>query len=129
MSNVRPLMSAQSKTRAECLRALIAFPIPIDPVVVELSTFSWDASEPLATLRIADVKRILERYLHGALTAAQVTRWADLIECREDISTLEEEEKVNSIIFRLANPSLNEPLTEALARSICGELRGTARGV
>jgi hypothetical protein len=71
--------------RRPLLCALIAYELPIEPVLAQLSAHGWDIDEPLVTLGADDVVRVLDRYLEGQLTSQQVAEWADLVECREDI--------------------------------------------
>jgi hypothetical protein len=70
---------------AQLLRALIGYELPVEPVLAALRSFGWDAPEPVVLLTREDIVRILDRYLAGKLTTEQVTDWADLVECREDI--------------------------------------------
>jgi hypothetical protein len=111
------------RSRATVLRSLLAYELPIEPTLAELAAFGWDAEEPSAQLSPEHIVKVLERYLSGTLTAEQVTDWADLVECREDIGTEENEGSLNEIIFRLANPNLSEAVTHSVAREILKELR------
>ena len=111
--------------RIQTLRALIAYGLPIEPVLADLQSFGWDAPESLVTLNREDIIRILDRYLTGELTAEQVTDWANLLECREDIGFPEgDEDLLSETIFRLANPYLTDEVTLELGQSIRRELAG-----
>ena len=72
----------------------------------------------LATLSVHDVLPVLERFLAGDLTAEQLTDWADLIECREDIACADKPIDLSKIVFRLANPNLRGPVTVAVVEKI-----------
>ncbi|MDB9418146.1 hypothetical protein PN487_16430 [Microcystis aeruginosa CS-556/03] len=77
-----------------------------------LKTFPWDSSEAIITLKKEHLIDILDRYLNNALSATDLENWADAIECREDIAyETDEENLINDIIFDLANPTLNDPLS------------------
>ena len=116
------------RNRAQLLRALIAYELPIEPVLADLRGFGWDAPDPLVVLTREDIVRILDRYLAGELGASEVTDWADLVECREDIGFPDGERDVLSdAVFRLANPNLRDDVTPELAQIIRRELGG-ARG-
>jgi len=101
----------------------------VDRTIEKLSSFGWDASEPLVWLTSSDVESVLSRYAAGELTAEHVTDWADLIECREDIAMHEGEAYLSSIIFRLANPNLNEAITPQLIAGIRDEIQRAQRAV
>jgi len=117
------------RDRAELLRALIAYELPIGPVLADLRSFGWDAPNPLVVLTREDMVRILDRYLTGELGAAEVTDWADLIECREDIGFPGGDKDVLSdALFRLANPNLRGDVTPELGQIIRRELVGTRSG-
>lgn len=123
-------MEALSRSRSEVLRALIDYRLPIEPVLAELAAFEWDSAKDLAILEGADILRVLRRYLSGALTAEQVVDWADLVECREDIGFQNgQKEELSNVIFRLANPNINGPVTLELARQIQLDLGGETHGI
>jgi hypothetical protein len=58
-----------------------------------------------------------------------VTDWADLIECREDIGYAPMNEHLGEVVFRLANPNLNGPVTREVALEIRSQLRGSSHGI
>jgi len=106
-------------SREELLRELISYRLPIEKTLENLSYYGWDCEFPLVTLTKSDVVSIMQRYLSGGITEQQLTDWADLVECREDIEyPTQDENLIASIIFRLANPNLNEEITSPLVESI-----------
>lgn len=112
-----------SRDRTSALRALLAYELPVEPVLAELAQYGWDAAQPFVTLTLVDVVRILDRYLGGALSSEQVTDWADLVECRDDIAYPETDHEVlSAAIFRLANPSLEGDVTIEVAEELKREL-------
>ena len=111
--------------RTAALRALIAYEQPIEPTLSNLRAYGWDAPEPLATLTKADIISILDRYISGNLTSQQVTDWADLVECREDIALSEtDESSISDVVFQLANPNLRGEITLQMAKKIRAVLSG-----
>jgi hypothetical protein len=103
----------------EALRSLIEYRLPIEPLLAELRGFGWDSGQDLVIFESADISKLLQRYLDGHLTPEQVTDWADLIECREDIGfRVEEKEFCTMTIFRLANPNINGVVNLELAKQI-----------
>ena len=100
-----------SAERTAALQALIAYKLPIEPVLGALASFGWDSHEPLATLSPEALLSVLDRCLAGELSLEQLTDWADLIECREDIALPTEPENLSNLVFRLANPNLEGAVT------------------
>ena len=109
--------------RRNALRALLDYALPLDATLATLAAFGWDVTEPLVFLSTEDIEKILLRYLSGELTSEQVTDWADLVECRDDIDFLEGDERLATVIFWLANPYLNEPITQEFAKRVQDTLR------
>lgn len=98
--------------RREVLNALIRFEQPIADLEVAVSQLDWDA-EADAILTRKDIASVVSRFLAGQLTAAQVERWANLLECREDIDFEPRYEgPVADAVFDLANPDLQGSLVE-----------------
>jgi hypothetical protein len=107
-----------SISRALLLRQLIEYEKPIGKTVAELSRFEWDVTEPVAFITPHDVMRILERHLHQELTSSQLTDWADLVECREDVGYSSHAEVLSDVVFRLANPNLRDEVTANLVAEL-----------
>ena len=117
------------RDRAQLLRALIAYELPIEPVLAELRSFGWDAPEPLVLLTREAIVHILDRYLAGELGAVEVTDWANLLECREDIGfPASEEDVLSEAVSRLANPDLTNEVTPELGQILRRELVGSSSG-
>lgn len=100
-----------SEPRVAALRQLIAYRLPIESTLAALASFGWDSPAPLVTLREKDVLLVLERFLAGDLTSEQLSDWADLIECREDIALPSKPVNLSEVVFWLANPNLQGPVT------------------
>ena len=113
----------QSGERKVLLERLLAYELPIEPVLEGLSYFAFDAEEVLLCIQRAHVVQILDRFDAGRLTADQVTDWADQIEVRDDLGFEEgHHELLRDAIFRLANPNLSEAVTLEVARTIRKQL-------
>lgn len=108
-----------ARSREELLKSLAEYVLPIDPILAELSEYGWDAERPFFTVKWEHLLSVLSRYLHGELNADQVTDWADLVECREDIDYEPGfEEDLRNAVFELANPNLTQPVTPEAAHGI-----------
>jgi hypothetical protein len=118
-----------SAERTAALQALIAYRLPIEPVLCALASFGWDCEEPLVTLSPEAFLRVLERCLSGELSLEQLTDWADLVECREDITLPTEPQDMSKLIFRLANPNLEGAVTMELVSELQKQLRPSSGGV
>jgi hypothetical protein len=112
--------------RRSLLQRLVRFELPIEDSIAMLRAYGWDSDEELVILSAGDAIRILERYLSGDLSARQVEYWAELLELRDDVGFEERwSGELRRLIFVLANPDVNEPLTPGLAirlrRALAGE--------
>jgi hypothetical protein len=105
--------------RRELLVSLIQRREPVASVVKRLATLGWDSPTDLAVLRSEDVVAALRKFLSGEMPAAELEEWANAIESREDVGfELGCEAVLKELIFRLANPVLEGPLTPGVAREI-----------
>ena len=98
--------------RAEVVRKLVEYALPIEPVIAELGGYPWDCDSPLFVITPAHVASVLDRYLAGDLTAEQVEHWGNLVEGRDDLDSGED---VSDVIHELANPLLTESLSKESA--------------
>lgn len=67
-----------------------------------------------------DVKRLCELYLRDALSEWHLQYICNAIELAASLSTADE--KVEGVVFQLASPEVNFPLTMETVSAICGEL-------
>jgi hypothetical protein len=111
--------------RRSLLKRLVPFELPLEDSIAILRAYGWDADEELVVLSASDAAQILQRYLDGELSAQQVEYWAELLEMRDDVGFEESRSgELRRLIFVLANPEINEPLTPALAKRLCRLLAG-----
>jgi hypothetical protein len=110
--------------RAEILQELARFETPTEPLLQELRAFGWDWSgAPLLVLTKADLLRVIDRFLAGQISAAQLQQWAENLELREDVAFDERDaELLDDIFFRIATPEINEPLTHDVVRRMRDEI-------
>ncbi|MFM7438233.1 MAG: hypothetical protein ACKO2V_06445 [Snowella sp.] len=111
------------KTRQEYLNALVNLDQPLSTILPILKTFPWDNNQTIITLKKEHLIQILNQYFDHSLSATDLENWANAIECREDI-TYETEDKdfINDIIFDLANPILNTPISPELVKQYITQL-------
>ncbi|MGD9696372.1 MAG: hypothetical protein AB7V42_12025 [Thermoleophilia bacterium] len=109
--------------REKALQDLIELRKPVEVAVDALTRFDWDSPDVLFVVRRDDALRVIDRYLSGALTAADAFRWADALEGREDVDIeLLKPNAVEELIFVLANPLLTEPWSPDVAGRLRQEL-------
>jgi len=109
--------------RKRVLQDLVMRRRPVSEALLRLETFPWDSETELVTLTRADALRLLDEYLRGELTSDSCEEWADAIEVRDDIGMEEGfDDLLKSFIFELANPAINERLTQSKAEQWKGRL-------
>lgn len=67
-----------------------------------------------------DVKRLCGLYLEGVLSEWHLQYICNAIELSSSLSA--EDERVEDVIFRLASPEVNSPLTTEMVSGTCGSL-------
>ena len=111
------------KTRQQHLNALVNLNQPLSTILPILKTFPWDSNQAIITLKKEHLIHILNQYLNHSLSAIDLENWANAIECREDIIyETEGEDFINDIIFDLANPILNAPISPELVKQYITQL-------
>jgi hypothetical protein len=83
------------------------------------------ASGDLAVLTRSDLSEILRRVRGGELAFNDAVAWAKEVELIDDIGREEGwEEQVNSVLFELASPELDDRSEEERLKTWCGQLLG-----
>jgi hypothetical protein len=110
------------RNRIEILKDLICLKGNITDLKNELAQFPWDVEEPLIQITKIDFKSVLTRSLSNEISFDILEDWADLIECRDDLSF--ENDELQEIIFELANPIINGFITKERIAQIISDLSG-----
>ena len=109
-------MDTARKKLLERLRDLTA---PVAETLNALSRFGWDSEEALVTVEPHHVEAVLRRFLAGEIGAAVVEDWANGLEARDDVALADDDDgTLSEVLFDLANPTLQGPLTGEFARSL-----------
>lgn len=109
--------------RQELIRKVVDYDGDPSLLFEEIRHFGWDCETELVTLTADHIHNVLRQYLDGIISARKVSEWANFIERREDIALEEEQiDVLNEIIFWLANPEINYPITEELTHQITAKL-------
>jgi hypothetical protein len=110
---------AMKLDRISALRVIVAYQLPIDGALADLASYGLDSDAELVTVTAADVRGILQRYLAGALSEDDLTRWAEIIEGRDDIALDPvHQEALGMVVFTLANPDINTQMRPEAAKAL-----------
>ena len=102
--------------RKEIVTHLIKLDKPLEEISMLLQALSWDSEEEIP-LRKRDIKSVLVRYINDSIDIKTLTKWANMIEGREDIRYDESCFKdVKQLVFDLANPDLQGAFNKELAK-------------
>ena len=111
-------------SRKKLVTHLVEFDWPVSKTMMQLREYGWDCDEELVILTPEHVEGVLNRFLSKEINDAQVREWANAIEGRDDIGLLKDHSIVlDEMIFWLANPYINYPITEDLAKRVIGNLK------
>lgn len=109
--------------RYALLQMLVEFAKPINELRALLRTFEWDFDGVPITMNRGHIRNILKQYIKGEISAQDVADWANLIEGREDITfEMNDADRLNEIIYELANTELTEKFSCQRANEIIGSL-------
>ena len=72
--------------RLAWVRDLLEASRPLPELARDLAGLPWDFDGAGLKLEAAHLRSILQRYIAGELRADQVEEWANLVECRDDVS-------------------------------------------
>ena len=106
---------------------LIEYQEQISRLIEKLKEYEWDCDEELVVLTPAHVVKVLDKFLANEINEIQVQEWANAIERREDIGFQEEYlSTLDEMIFWLANPNINFPISVELARRVICNLNNNS---
>ncbi|OOE76077.1 hypothetical protein [Salinivibrio sp. ML290] len=106
--------------RLETVKHLVSLSKPLDELSEYLSEFSWDYEGKPLIVKSIDIINVLNRYICGDINADSVEQWANMLECREDIEF--EEEKIECVVYSLANPELEGPNSIDYSKTLINKL-------
>jgi len=110
-------MDAVQTRRMRVLLDLIERRVPLNAAVQAVRDLDWDSDIELVVLTRRHVQAMLHAYEDGALSATDVTTWADGLESRDDVGFERgHEDELRQFLFEAATPEINEPITLDFAR-------------
>lgn len=107
-----PGESNEDRYRREALADVLKFSEPLDELQHLVQSLPWDwDGEPLAIVTEQVVVNAIDRYLHGEISADELSRWAGLFEVRDDVDyPAHGAEELKQLVFELANPLINRAI-------------------
>lgn len=97
-------------SRRELLEVLIHFSRSIDLLECALEDSTPDTERPAVVLTAAHILSVLNRHSQNALSLAEVSRWARLVQEQKDIGYgTRESAKLRSVIYQLSRADRERP--------------------
>ncbi len=94
------------RSRKDILVDLVHLNGSLSELKREISHYPWDCEKPIVIINKIDLYNILNREINKSINDDELEDWANAIECRDDLDF--ENDKLQEVIFELANPLLNE---------------------
>ena len=111
-------------TRLELVSRLVQCQGDIKALQARLQGFPLDAQVPLVTLEVSHIASVLERFLTGRTSAAEVEYWAEAVEGRDDVAYAQSNETtIKHVLFVLSTPKINGVLSQDHAKDLLRQLR------
>jgi len=104
------------RNRVNILNDLVYLIGDLSDVQRELSQYSWDTEDPIFIIKKIDFSNILRKCIGEEISFDVLEDWANAIECRDDLGF--EDEKMQEIIFELANPEINGEISKERLKEI-----------
>lgn len=108
--------------RMKILEDLVNLKKPLEELSNDLKEIDWDYEGDPFLIQTDHVIAIVRKYLDGELNEVAVERWANMIECREDLDV--EKSELDDVIYKLANPEINDPISRQLCEKIINDISG-----
>ncbi len=109
--------------RREAVQGLVEWTGRLSDLIAAAREFPYDSEVPLVTLRADHIRNVLQRYLRGEASPADVEAWADAVEGRDDIEYFEpHEEAISEALFRLSTPQIDSALSKEVAEKWLSDL-------
>lgn len=109
--------------RNDLLKKLINMEESIEFLNEELAKYGWDNDKNLVIFKKTHLLNVLNQYLYDAINENDIEKWANAVECREDIGFQKNYEKIlKEIIYQLANPEVTEWLTKEKAKILIDKI-------
>lgn len=115
------------RERKLILQDILNFEGNIKYLKKELDEYPFDSNGSLIIINSKTVSAILKKTINGIISFDDIEEWANIVECRDDVDF--ENENIQEIIFELANPELNEPISLELLIGFLKSLDKNFQGI
>ena len=115
------------KSRKQALESLVLLNVPVEEAVAALQAYPWDCEQELVVLTPTHMLSVFNRFLSGELSPEDLHRWAESLESRDDLGLqAADQEVLQSMLFCLTTPEINEPISPELIVRLRDELANIA---
>lgn len=112
------------ESRKALVNHLIEYDRSIVEIIEALKVYGWDSDVELVVMKPSHIENVLNCFLSGELTKNQVRDWANAVGRREDFELDKQfRDTMGEMVFWLANPSINFPITEVLVKRVISNLQ------
>ncbi len=109
--------------RMNMLEGLVTLSNSLDVIASDLAKFGWDYEGTPLVVTSLQIVEVLQRYISGEIGVKDIERWANMVECREDIEfEVNNRDKLGDVIYSLANPELEGEITLDLCKQFVRNL-------
>jgi hypothetical protein len=116
----------EEQMRLAVVADLLAMNGSLDEVVQKLAAFAWDYDGDGVELTKQHLASVIKRYAEGKISAAEVEKWANYIEGRDDVLIdTDAERDIEGVLHELANPYLTQSLTHTRVAQLLAVLNAT----
>lgn len=114
-----------NKIRIELVSNLVNLSGSVDNTLEQLFLYGWDFDGAPYLLKPENLLAVIQKFMNGEISSAELEKWANAVECREDIKYCDNQVKdtIGSIIHRLANPILMGDINVILCRDFLNLLK------
>lgn len=99
-------------SRSKLLEELAWRRRPREEIFMELRPFGFESDAVHYVLPAAAIVEVIDLRLSGKITEQEIVEWAGCFEWREDVGYDDgRKEVLSDVVFCLANPDINYPLT------------------
>ncbi len=112
------------RTRKEILEDIVSMNGNLCCLENEISSFPWDSEEELIEINSSHLSSVIKGYLEDKVELETLVKWANMIECRDDIGFGNEYHQ--EVIFELANPEINGETTKDSLKETLAKLENQA---
>lgn len=101
------MKSSNEKNRKKILLNLLEYSDSLENIMLSLRDLSWDFEGEPMIIQKEHVINAINLFVNGKISKEDLERWANLIECRDDLISNEADFPIiDKIIYQLANPVL-----------------------